>query len=50
MADPTNQPPPDKKERFNPFVNEGDMFKVLLWVAGGALVVIGLVFLVRGVL
>lgn len=34
---------------FNPLQNEGDMFKVLLWVAGCLLVLVLLVLGVRAV-
>lgn len=34
---------------FNPLQNEGDMFKVLLWVAGCLLVLVLLVFAGRAI-
>jgi len=37
----------DPKERFNPFINESDMFKVLLYVAGFCAVVAVLALLIR---
>ena len=40
---PSQRPEGQDDERFNPFQNESDMFRVLLWVGGGALVLILLV-------
>jgi hypothetical protein len=37
----------DPKERFNPFINEGDMFKVLLYVAAFCAVVALLALTIR---
>lgn len=44
-----DQDPPDspEKERFNPFINEADMFKVLLCVAGFCAIVALLTVLIR---
>jgi hypothetical protein len=38
---------PDKQDRFNPFVNEADMFKVVLYVAAGCAIVALLALLLR---
>lgn len=38
-----------EKQRFNPFLNEGDMFKVVLWVGAVVLVAILIAVVVRGV-
>lgn len=40
----SERPPGD---RFNPFLHEEDMFKVVLWVAGGLLALIVVVLAVR---
>jgi hypothetical protein len=45
---PDNQD--DKQDRFNPFINEADMFKVLLYVAAGCAIVALLALLVRTIL
>lgn len=42
---PQKQPP----RRFNPFLNEEDMFKVVLWAGGIVLVIMALVLLARAV-
>lgn len=54
-TDPGNKPaepekaseslPEEPKQRFDPFTNEGDMFKIVLGVGGGVLVVALLAFL-----
>jgi hypothetical protein len=41
------EPKEESKERFNPFLNEGDMFKVLLYVAGACAVIALLALLIR---
>jgi hypothetical protein len=47
---PENGSERPEKGRFNPFLNEDDMFKVVLWVAGGVLVVAALAVLAQAVL
>jgi hypothetical protein len=37
--------PEEPKQRFDPFTNEGDMFKIVLGVGGGVLVVALIAFL-----
>jgi hypothetical protein len=37
--------PEEPKQRFDPFTNEGDMFKIVLWVGAAVLVVMVLAFL-----
>lgn len=56
-TDPDKQPeapqkPSESPEKgpFNPFLNEEDMFKVVLWVAGGLLVLIVVVLALRALL
>jgi len=44
---PEDQDPQEPKEPFNPFINESDMFKVLLYVAAGCAVVAILALLIR---
>ena len=53
---PDEQPPDDKQEPFvpededgpfNPFLNEGDMFKVLLYVAAFCAIVALIALLIR---
>jgi hypothetical protein len=39
----------DRERRFNPFANEGDMYKVVLYAGGIAGAIILLVFVVRAV-
>ena len=39
----------DPKERFNPFINEADMFKVLLYVAAFCAIVALLALLIRSI-
>lgn len=43
----SESPESGSERRFNPFVNEGDMFKIVLWVAGAALVLIVLLALAQ---
>lgn len=38
-------PPEQPKQRFDPFTNEGDMFKIVLGVGGAVLVVALVAFL-----
>ncbi|MFT4049986.1 MAG: hypothetical protein QM648_09145 [Solirubrobacterales bacterium] len=38
------------QRRFNPFLNEEDMFKVVLWVAGAVFVLVVLAVVVRALL
>lgn len=47
---PENGSERPEKGRFNPFLNEEDMFKVVLWVAGGLLALIVVVMLLRALL
>lgn len=47
---PVQRPEKQDDERFNPFRNEEDMFKIVLWVGGAAAVVILLVVVGRAVL
>lgn len=47
---PVQRPEQQDDERFNPFRNEEDMFKIVLWVGGVAAVVILLVVVGRAVL
>ena len=39
----------DPDERFNPFRNEGDMFKIVLYVAAGCVALALLALLIRSV-
>lgn len=47
---PENGAERPEKGPFNPFLNEEDMFKVVLWVAGGLLALVMVVLLLRAVL
>lgn len=38
---------PPQKPRFNPFANEEDMFKIVLWAGAAVLLIIVLVVLAR---
>jgi hypothetical protein len=42
-------PPEEPKGRFNPFLNEDDMFKVVLYVGAAVLVLAVLAFLANAV-
>lgn len=51
-SDPENaakSPQKGEDERFNPFRNEGDMFKIVVWAGAVCLALILIVFLVRAV-
>ncbi len=48
--DAANGQKPEPKPRFNPFINEEDMFKVVLWAGGICLAVVLLAMIVRSVL
>jgi hypothetical protein len=43
-AEPASEGSP---RRFNPFINEDDMFKVVLWAGGIVLAIVVLIVLVR---
>ena len=43
-------PPEEPKGPFNPFLNEDDMFKIVLYVGAGVLVIAVLVFLANAIL
>lgn len=43
----SESPVEEPKRRFDPFTNEGDMFKIVLGVGGGVLVVALIAFLVN---
>lgn len=47
--DAPSEPVVEKRDpnRFNPFVNEDDMFKVVLAVAGAALLIVAVAVLVQ---
>ncbi len=42
-------PASDQKQRFNPFVNEDDMFKVVLWAGAICLAIVLLAMIVRSI-
>jgi hypothetical protein len=41
--------PEEPKKRFDPFTNEGDMFKIVLWVGGVVLVIAVLAVLANAI-